>query len=145
MLSRTRDGQRRNAPRELIHLADEIRVAQLKRFERGEQGPEADFLFERAAVKEALLGVSQIKLEQTIYAEYPDARPWIDNLRGQKAEQDSSTLTNIWMCAKDEAIRRSERLIEIGFFEYRQDRESYWVPFLFRDALELVQGRAEND
>jgi hypothetical protein len=36
-------------------------------------------------------------------------------------------------------------LREIGFFELRgsKDYETFWVPFLFRDALSMSQGLAD--
>jgi hypothetical protein len=39
----------------------------------------------------------------------------------------------------------ANRLAEIGFFEKRgeQAHPTYWVPFLYRPALQLVQGSAE--
>ena len=40
----------------------------------------------------------------------------------------------------------AEQLTEVGFFERKgtKDNPSYWVPFLYRDALNLVQGSAEG-
>jgi len=39
------------------------------------------------------------------------------------------------------------KLIEVGFFQRRGSREAptFWVPFLYRDALEMSQGLAEED
>jgi hypothetical protein len=39
----------------------------------------------------------------------------------------------------------AHELAEIGFFERRGERDApeYWVPFLYRDALDMVQGTAE--
>ncbi len=36
-------------------------------------------------------------------------------------------------------------LVEVGFFERRGSRDipDYWIPFLYREALELTQGAAE--
>jgi hypothetical protein len=35
--------------------------------------------------------------------------------------------------------------VDIGFFELRGTKQEpvYWVPFLYRDALNLVQGEAK--
>jgi hypothetical protein len=45
----------------------------------------------------------------------------------------------------DEAIRRARGLVDIGFFEQRGERNEpvFWVPLLYRDALDLVQGAAD--
>ena len=45
------------------------------------------------------------------------------------------------------AQAKAEELVEIGFFQRRGSRDApaFWVPFLYRDALEMVQGRAGAD
>jgi len=55
------------------------------------------------------------------------------------------TLQDVWDLPEDEAKRRAQALVELGFFETRGARAnpSYWVPFLYRDALNLTQGTAE--
>jgi hypothetical protein len=42
--------------------------------------------------------------------------------------------------------RRAEMLVRIGFFQRRGSRDdpTFWVPFLYRDALEMIQGLAEE-
>jgi len=39
-----------------------------------------------------------------------------------------------------------QALVEIGFFQQRGGRDNwtYWVPFLYRDALCMSQGLAEE-
>lgn len=146
MLSRTRDGSRVNAPRELIHLLNSLRDVQVKRFELGDQPvPEADQLFARVAFKEALHEVSKVRLEQTLYAEHPDQKEWLEKLRGEKTLQTLDTLAQIWVTSIDDAAHRADILSAIGFFEQRGAKQApeYWVPFLYRDALDLVQGAAE--
>ncbi len=41
---------------------------------------------------------------------------------------------------------KAHELVTAGFFEKRgtRDASEYWVPFLYRDALEMVQGAAES-
>ncbi len=145
MLSRTRDGSQQNAPRELIHFLDSLRTQQMRRFELGEPAPDGEALFARPAFKQALPEVSDVRLRQTIYAEHPDLRDTIEDLRGERTSQRPETLAGLWETNADEAQRLAESLVEIGFFEKRGAREApeYWVPFLYRDALDLVQGSAE--
>jgi hypothetical protein len=40
----------------------------------------------------------------------------------------------------------AQQLIEVGFFEARgsKDKPTFWVPFLYRDALSMSQGSAEE-
>jgi hypothetical protein len=145
MLSRTRDGSRDTAPRELIHLLSSAQQVQLQRWEVGSADPGERALFDRSAVKEALPEVSRVRLEQTLYSEYPTLRPFLRKLESQKTEQTADTLARIWEVPADEASITASRLVEIGFFERRTsgDQATYWVPFLYRDALNMVQGIAD--
>lgn len=141
MLDRTADGTQQTAPREVIHLLNTLRTRQVERFQLGQPEPPGELLFEQATFKEALPEVSKVRLTQTLYAEYPDYREPLEELRGEKTSQTAETLSHIWKIPVDDAQKRAEVLIKIGFFERRG--LAYWVPFLYRDALELVQGSAE--
>lgn len=146
MVGRTTDGNRQPVPRELIHLISATREAQVKRLEMGAEAPPDGELFERASFKEALREVSAVRLRQTLYAEYPDLKPYIEKLEGEKAEQLPATLAAIWGVPVEDAVTVAEQLVGVGFFERLGDRDevSYWVPFLYRDALNLVQGQAKT-
>lgn len=145
MLSRTRDGSQSNAPRELIHFLGSLRTQQMRRFELGESLPDGEAMFSRPAFKQALLEVSEVRLTQTLYAENPELRSSIEEIRGQRTSQRTDTLAAIWNIDEAGARERANLLVEVGLFELRGTREEpeYWVPFLYRDALGLVQGAAE--
>jgi len=145
MLSRTSDGLKFTAPRELIHLLSCVREVQLKKLELGLPEPLEEALFDRTAFKEALPEVSHVRYGQTLCAEYPDLTKHIEKLRGEKTEHTGDTLASIWKLKKNEAIALAEKLAEVGFFEKRGTANDsvFWVPFLYRDALDLVQGAAE--
>jgi hypothetical protein len=145
MLSRTRDGTGETAPRELIHLLGSLREAQLRRFELGHERPPDELLFDRAAFKEALPDVSKVRLEQTLFAENANLKPYVELLEEQKTQHTPATLARIWDVSAAEARETAEALYEAGFFERRGHREApaYWVPFLYRDALNMVQGSAD--
>lgn len=145
MLSRTQDGTQKTAPRELIHLLNELRSRQIKRYETGEPEPAGEVLFERQTFKEALPEVSRVRLTQTIYAEYPSLRPRLEALREAKTTQSVESLAEIWETNYVDAQGTATALVDIGFFERRGERDApeYWVPFLYRDALDMVQGTAE--
>lgn len=66
-------------------------------------------------------------------------------LQGKKTQQSIGTLCKIWGVSPAEAQANAEKLGEVGFFEKRGSREkpAYWVPFLYRDALQMVQGEAK--
>jgi hypothetical protein len=142
MLGRTRDGTGQTAPRELIHLLASLRDSQLRRFELGHESPPGELLFDRAAFKEALPEVSKVRLEQTLYAEYPTLKPYLERLDQQKTQHTAITLAGLWENSEEEARTVAETLANVGFFERRgdKDRPVYWVPFLYRDALRMIQG-----
>ncbi len=145
ILSRTRDGTGVNAPRELIHFLSSLQGEQLRMLEIGHDEPSGEQLFDRGAFKSALPGVSKVRLEQTIYAEYPSHRASLEALEREKTQQYPATLAVIWGVDEGEALRTADQLVEIGFFERRGTKEepAFWVPFLYRDALNMVQGSAD--
>ena len=65
-------------------------------------------------------------------------------LDGEKTSQTPKTLSKIWKVSEEEALKIAKQLVEIGFFEPKgsKDAPKYWVPFLYRDALSMVQGTA---
>ena len=145
MLSRTRDGTGQTAPRELIHLMSSLRESQLRRFELGHEPPPDELLFDRAASRRRFPKVSKVRLEQTLFAEYSSLKPSLERLDQQKTQQTVETLAKLWDLPEDEAKALAESLADAGFFERRTAKEKrvYWVPFLYRDALRMVQGSAD--
>lgn len=146
MLGRTRDGSGQSAPRELIHLLSSVRDSELRRIEIGHGEAADEMLFDRPAFKEALREVSEVRLNQTLYAEYPDLKRYVAALGGEKSQQSVPTLAYLWDVSERDARAVADRLIEIGFFEERGTKEApnYWVPFLYREALQMVQGEAKE-
>jgi hypothetical protein len=147
MISRCADGTGKTAPRELIHLLIAIRQHEIARIERGEAPPDGDQLFDRSVFKVALPTVSEARLVQNLYAEYPDMKSLLSKLCGEKTEQTVESLMSIWGLNEDNTLKVAENAICVGFFERREikGRTTYWVPFLFRDALEMSQGLAEEE
>lgn len=145
LLSRTQDATQLTAPRELIHLLNSLRDVQVRKLELGEDEPDGERLFARQSIKDALPEVSKTRLEQTLYAEHSDLKDRIEELRGQKATQSAESLAQLWAVDVHGATAIAERLAEIGFFEVRETSEQtlFWVPFLYRDALNLVMGAAD--
>jgi hypothetical protein len=144
MLSRTADGSKRTAPRELIHLLIEARDEQLKLLQLGNTEPINGKLFDKLAIKSALPAVSKIRYEQTLCAENPTLKEYLHKFEGKKTDQSISSLAKLWEVTDKKAVIIADSLVEAGFFECRRlrDRVSYVVPFIYRDALKLVQGAA---
>lgn len=144
MIGRCADGSGNTAPRELIHLLNCLRDEEIRRLERGEQAAPDEQLFDRSVFKLALPMVSDTRLNTYLYAEYPDERPFLEKLKGEKSEQYPESLSAIWGVSREEAILKAQLLEKLGFFQMKGTRAepSFWVPFLYRDALNLVQGKA---
>jgi hypothetical protein len=142
IMSMVCDGTGAVEPRELIHLFNAAREAQIRRLEMGHAHPPGEPLFDLIAFGEALLEVSRARLQQTIYAEYPQYRRWIERLTGERTEHTSRSLAALWLVNEREAGRRAERLVGIGVFEQSGARTApvYSVPLLYRPALGLLVG-----
>jgi len=145
ILSRTADATGNSVPREVIHLLEVTKDIQIKKLERGSEEPADNQLFDRTSFKDALPNVSKVRFEQTLLAEYPGMRDYLIKLDGEKSEQSLQTLEKLWGTSSEETREIARTLGEIGFFEVRGSKEapSYWVPFLYRGALNLVQGKAD--
>jgi hypothetical protein len=122
-----------------------LREVQVRRLEIGESEPESEQLFVRPAFKEALPEVSSVRLHQTLYAEHPSLRDALEKLRGAKTKHTLETLRVIWDSSESETAILAQQLVDVGFFEQQgtQGSPEFWVPFLYRDALDLVQGAAD--
>ena len=145
ILNRTADGTKETAPREIIHFLNMVRIKQLRQHEIGSTVDEEETLFSRGALRDALPEVSRVRLHQTLFAEYPSLRKFIEAMRGEKTLQDPSSLARIWNVPTNEAIKIADELVGVGFFEERDTKSEsrYWVPFLYRDAAEMIQGTAD--
>lgn len=145
MIKRTTDGTNVSGPRELILFLKELRDEQIKRLERGEPLPPGEALFDRASFKQALPKVSEYRTTKVLYAEYPELKKIIEALRSKRSEHDVESLSKIWQLSAKEAVEVAEKLMAVGFFERRKtgDTTTYWVPFIYRPFLDLIQGRAE--
>jgi hypothetical protein len=136
MCSRIRDGNSIRTPRDLHGLV--VNAAQKEREQlalgRGERNSE---LIGAPAVKLGLAALSEDKVRTTLIAENPHLEKAIRAFRGQKAEQNSTTLAGL-LGPESSAI--VEQLVRIGFLE--KLAESWKVPILYRDGLDIVQGAA---
>ena len=145
ILGRIKDGKGIFSPREMIHLFNEAKIEQIKKFQIGQNDLEGDNLIGRNAFKIALNAVSKVRLEQTIYAEFPNLKQYIQMLESGKTEHRIDSLARIWSLSIDETKLYAKKLVEIGFFEEKGDfrNPKFWVPFIYRNELKMIQGAAE--
>lgn len=66
-------------------------------------------------------------------------------LKGEKTDQKPETLAKIWKLSLDDTAYQAQKLINIGFFEERGEKNDprYWVPFIYRNELKMIQGSAD--
>lgn len=145
VLTRTTDGTGQTAPREIIHLVSSARTQQLRSLEVGNPEPPNETLIDRLALKAGLAEVSKERFHQTLCAEHAAVKPLLIRLEGQKTQQTAKTLAKIWGVSESRALADAEKLTKIGFFEKRSidDQPTFWVPFIYRDALNMIQGPAK--
>lgn len=145
LIKRTSDGTDRWAPREVIHLLNVARDIQLQKLEQGEAEPEGDTLFSKSVIREALPEVSKVRLNQTLYAEHPKLRIYIEALVSEKTKQSPRSLAEIWRVSQEDARKIALKLVDIGFFALKGTKEApeYGVPFLYRSGLKMIQGSAD--
>jgi len=145
IISRCADGTGKTAPRELIHLLTSLRDKEISRLERGEAPAPGEQLFDRSVFKDALPIVSETRFHQNLLAEYPDLKDNLMKLEGEKTEQTVDSLASLWGVDPSQAAIQAQWLVEVGFFQPRgsKDFPTFWVPFLYRDALSMSQGFAE--
>jgi hypothetical protein len=79
-----------------------------------------------------------------LFAEYPEERKFVEKLKGEKTEQTADSLAGIWGMDAEASVAKANDLVKLGFFQVRGTRSepTFWIPFLYRDGLKLVQGRA---
>ena len=109
MISRTADGSKRTAPRELIHLMLSARDEQLKMYQLGNSEPPDDLLFDKASIRAALPTVSTARYEQTLCAEYPTLKPYLQGLEREKSEQSQESLSQLWRMPNEKAGTIAEK------------------------------------
>lgn len=147
IISHTYDGTNTITPREIIHLLLELRRLQLNNYSIGKDQTEGQQLFERSIFKEALVDVSRVRMEQTIFAEYNSLKPFIQKLSNRKATSSPDKLAEYFGTNRTKALSIADALVEIGVLRKirYQEKPYYEVPFVYRSYLNSVQGRSDSD
>jgi hypothetical protein len=141
MLSRIRDGNGIKPPRNLIDLVKKAQDAQL----RQEQRESTEFatgqpVIRSDALKRGLSALSKERVEDTLLAEAGEHAATIERFRGGKTEHNEESLAASLAVDPGQARQATRILLELGFLE--QVGESLKVPMLYRDGLDLTQGKA---
>jgi hypothetical protein len=144
ILGRTRDSNGLSAPRDIINLINGSIATQIKSLETGEDLTEGDALFSRSSLKAGLSMASKEKTEKYLFAEHPDLRQYFDSLRGTKSKHSLASLSRLWNCSESEAERIANQIATTGFWNVEKSGTPvYWIQFIFRDCLDIIQGTAD--
>jgi hypothetical protein len=141
MLSRIRDGNGIAPPRNLIDLVSKAQDAQQRREAREDREyVPGDALIGGDALKRGLSALSSERVEDTLLAEAGDYADLIAVFRDGKAEHNAASLGELLGASADSAADAAKPLIDIGFLE--QTGDTFKVPMLYRDGMNITQGKA---
>jgi hypothetical protein len=143
MLTRIADGNGIKPPRNLIDLATKAQEAQQRQERR--QGEDHEYAEDETVIsgdslKRGLEALSSERVQDTLLAEAGDYASLVEQFRDGKAEHNAASLAATLGAAEDGAIAAAKPLIDLGFLE--QTGETFKVPMLYRDGLNITQGKA---
>jgi len=142
IMARIRDGNDIKPPRNLIDLAKMARDEQLKAEGRAPRPFDATKpIIEAEAIRKALEKLSTQRVEDTLLAEAgAESAALIQKFRRAKAEQNAESLADLLGLQNEPLQQAIRQLVEAGFLE--EIKTSWKVPMLYRDGLEITQGKA---
>lgn len=141
MMSRIRDGNGTRPPRNLVDLAKKAQESQ----QRSEERTPREFttgttLIDSDAIRKALQRLSEDRVNDTLLAEAAELAPLVECFRDGKAEHNAASIAAALNVPIADVRASVKPLIEMGFLE--EIGESYKVPMLYRDGLNITQGKA---
>lgn len=142
IMSRIKDGNDVKPPRNLIDLVNLAREEQLRAEARNPLNVADNTpLINANSLKSAHERLSSQRVEDTLLAESAaDTAALIEKFRRSKAEHNLDTLTTTLSLQGEELQAAIKQLVEVGFLE--ELKESWKVPMLYRDGLDVRQGKA---
>lgn len=144
-LESIRDGHRRSAPRELIHLLGELRDKQLERLQVGRPDPPDGAFFDLDVRALALEAVSRTHLEKTLYSEIRKIKEYVEVLRGGRVRYTEEELKRLWEGSVDSVEGLIKTLLDAGFLRRLPPPEGgFEVAMLYRPALELFEDEQDQ-
>ncbi len=142
----TMDGQDVNAPRDLIVLMNAAIEYEIVRLSKGDTPyKRKNLLFNQEGLTHAGLILSTTKMEQTIFAEYPELRLYIEALiehPGRNFNVDQACV--IWEKNREEAAAICFSLSEVGLVK-KSGKDRYLVPVLYTGYLKINPSRRKFD
>lgn len=141
IMSRIRDGNHVKPPRNLIDLVTKAREAQIRREDREARQFAAGLpIIEPDSFRRALTRLSEERVEHTLIAEAGEAVELIERFKKERSEHNRNSLAALLSLQGYELEEAIRRLVEIGFLE--EIGQTFKVPMLYRDGMNIVQGKA---
>ncbi|WP_217447236.1 P-loop ATPase, Sll1717 family [Burkholderia pyrrocinia] len=141
IMARIRDGNDIKPPRNLIDLAQMAREEQLRADGRTGRQYGNEPVITSDSIKKALERLSAQRVGDTLLAEAgADTAALIQKFRRSKAEHNLDSLQEILGLKGEDLNAALRMLMDVGFLE--EIKSSWKVPMLYRDGLEITQGKA---
>lgn len=142
IMSRIRDGNDVKPPRNLIDLVNLAREAQIRAESRSPTTMDGtSALISAESLRAAHQRLSNQRVEDTLLAESTaDSARLIERFQKAKSEHNLDTLAVTLGLQGEELQAAIRQLMEIGFLE--EIRSSWKIPMLYRDGLDIRQGKA---
>lgn len=141
IMSRIRDGNHVKPPRNLIDLIMKAREAQIRREDREAREYQPGVpVIESDSFRRALARLSEERVEDTLIAEAGDAVDLVEKFKNGRSEHNNDSLTQLLSLSNGKLEDAIQRLVEIGFLE--EVGQNFKVPMLYRDGMNIVQGKA---
>jgi len=140
--SHTADGRGVVTPRDVIDLLTKAKQRQQDEFQSDANGL-SEWVIGSSAIRYGHAEMSARKRDTVLKAELPHLWPHIEKLVGGKTEFSDRALLEILGPGSQSVIND---LVNIGLLapnRHRNGQISYKIPFLYRDGLELTQGRVD--
>ncbi len=143
MMSRIRDGNGIKPPRNLIDLAMKAKEAQVRSEDRSpwDYSPELAII-EADSVRKAHRALSEQRVQDTLLAENEELAPTVERFRSGKAEHNEYSLAGLLAVPEANVRALIKPLLEMGFLEEIGGSRSFKIPRLYREGLEVTQGKA---
>jgi hypothetical protein len=143
MLTRISDGKGVKPPRNLIDLVKKAQDGQFKLEDiEAKDFKIGEVLIEGESIKEALSLLSDQRVNDTLLAESGKYREYIEKFRDGKAEHNHESLAKTLNLPIAETREALTGLLEMGFLARIRQSETFKVPMLYRDGLNITQGKA---
>lgn len=137
----TQDGKGVVTPRDVIDLLTKAKQKQQDEFRLDPSG-ESDFVIGPAAIEYGLVELSKPKKTSFLQAEFAHLWEDIEKLVGGKTEYSEASVKLLFGKKWESVV---DDIISVGVLRRELKRDgskTFKIPFLYRDGLEVTQGRA---